>query len=346
MQQKYGLHVENGRLLLGGKPFHGIGINYVDAFMRQLDSPGDPTTEKAFEYLVEHAIPFIRTVASGWGGPGMKLYQSDRTEYFRRMDLTVALAEKHHIGIICSMFFPRWPKDLSGERNLDAWADPTSKTHALMATYIDEVITRYRGSPAIWGWEWGNELVLDCHLPNAAVLKILPEDHYSYAAMHKVYAEFARKVRQFDSYRIVESGDTIPRPSGWHQKQNNNWDKDTPEQLTELLMESSTDRLDLLSIHAYGDEMKQDRLPIAAAAARKLRMPLFVGEFGVPGPSTPASKREFKQQLAMLEDQKVVLAALWEFDVQPTPRPEWLISPANDRNYMLLAIEKVNRRSN
>ena len=63
----------------------------------------------------------------------------------------------------------------------------------------------------------------------------------------------------------------------------------------------------------------------------------------MPGPRTTATEKEFRQQLEILEKEKVPLAALWEFDVRPIARPEWLVSPGNDKFYMLLAIEALNR---
>jgi len=64
---RHGLHVEKGILLRDGKPFRGIGVNYVDAFMNSLGNPANPTTEQAFKYLSEHAIP-IPTQGCGCRG--------------------------------------------------------------------------------------------------------------------------------------------------------------------------------------------------------------------------------------------------------------------------------------
>jgi hypothetical protein len=36
------------------------------------------------------------------------------------------------------------------------------------------------------------------------------------------------------------------------------------------------------------------------------------------------------------------MAALWEFDVHPIPRPDWLVSPTNDKFYMIEAIEAIH----
>ena len=237
--------------------------------------------------------------------------------------------------------------------------------------YVEEVVTRYRSSPAIWGWEWGNELVLMCHLPNAKEFKIKPEDHYTFETMRKVYEAFAREVRKhdpwriissgdtslpengwhrwkesswkYDSWRIIGSGDTSLRECGWHLWKENSWTRDTPEQFVELLSNNAPDPLSVLSIHAYLDDFKPERMNVAMDVARKMNKPLFVGEFGVKGPRTEASEKEFRQQLAILKQQQVVIAALWEFDVKPIPRPEWLVSPTNDKTYMLEAIEAINR---
>ena len=320
--ERPGLQQEGTAILKGGKPWRGIGVNYVDAFMNSIGDPTSPDTEQAFKYLSEHAIPFVRTPASGWGGNGMALYQKDKEEYFRRLDITVALAEKYRVGLICSLFWSQWVKDLTGESDLAAWATPDTKTHRMMETYVREVVTRYRSSPAIWGWEWGNELVLMCHLPNAKEFGIKPGDHYTFETMRNVYEAFAREVRKYDSWRIISSGDTSLRECGWHLWKDKGWTRDTPEQFAEILSGNTPDPLSVLSIHAYLDDFKPERMNVATDVARKMNKPLFVGEFGAKGPRTEASEKEFRQQLAILKQQQVVIAALWEFDVKPIPRPE------------------------
>jgi len=340
---RQGLHREGRDLLLDGKPFRGIGVNYVDAFMNSLNNPNDTTTEQAFQYLSEHAVPFIRTPMSGWGGNGMKLYQMDKAEYFRRMDVTVALAEKYKVGLICSLFWSSWVQELTGETDLAAWATPGSKTHEFMSSYVREVVLRYRSSPAIWGWEWGNELVLMCHLPNAESFKIKPEDHYTFETMRDVYRAFATEVRKYDSWRIISSGDTSLPENGWHRWKANSWKDDTPEQFAEILSRNAPDPLSVLSIHAYEHDFKPQRMNVAVDVARQLNKPLFVGEFGVKGPRTEASEREFRRQLDILKEQQIGFATLWEFDVKPINRMEWLVSPTNDKAYMLEAIEAINR---
>ena len=301
--ERPGLHQQGMEILKGGMPWRGIGVNYVDAFMNSIGNPANLDTEQAFKYLSEHAIPFARAPISGWGGNGMALYQKDREEYFRRLDITVTLAEKYHVGLICSLFWSQWVKDLTGDSDLAAWASPDTKTHQMMVSYVREVVTRYRSSPAIWGWEWGNELVLMCHLPNAKEFGIKPGDHYTFETMRMVYEAFAREVRKYDSWRIIGSGDTSLRECGWHLWKENSWTRDTPEQFVELLSNNAPDPLSVLSIHAYLDDFKPERMNVAMDVARKMNKPLFVGEFGVKGPRTEASEKEFRQQLAILKQQ-------------------------------------------
>jgi hypothetical protein len=181
-----------------------------------------------------------------------------------------------------------------------------------------------------------------CHLPNAAAFGIKPEDHFTFDVMRKVYSAFAREVRRYDTYRVIDSGDTSARECSWHNWKDGSWTTDTPEQFAEVLSGNGAAPVDLLSIHAYGDDFKPNWLPVAGAVAHKLNKPLFVGEFGVKGPHTEASEKEFRQQLAVLQQEQVPLAALWEFDVHPIPRPDWLVSPTNDKFYMIEAIEAIN----
>ena len=340
-----GLHVSKGGVLeKDGKPFQAIGVNFVSAFLWLLKNPEDPSVEKAFRVLSEHKIPFIRFVGSGWTAGDMKLYVTDREEYFRRLGLTVALAEKYKIGLIFSMFWPGWVQDLTGETELTAWYNPSSKTNQMMAEYVREVITRFGKSPAVWGWEWGNELNLACDLPNAAEFGHKPKDEFTHATMRKVHVAFANEVRKYDPWRIVLTGNTIPRPSAWNQIHGGSWTADTPYQRSVVMKEDNPAAISVVNAHAYGPDFSIQHLGVAVSVARALKKPLFVEEFGVQGPKTAAQVKEFHNQIAFIEKSKIALAALWEFDVQPIPRPEWLISPDNDRFYMLLAIEESNRK--
>ena len=63
--------------------------------------------------------------------------------------------------------------DLVGEPR-NQWGNPESKTRQFMRTYIREVVSRYVNSPAIWGWEFGNEYNLSLDTPDR--WRTLPPD--------------------------------------------------------------------------------------------------------------------------------------------------------------------------
>ncbi len=198
-QPPLGLSSRDGMLLKDGVPYRGIGVNYFDAFARTLREPNDTSYDEGFRVLAQHGIPFARFMCTGYWPAEMKLYRQDKARYFKLLDGVVRSAEKHRVGLIPSLFWymPMVP-DLVGEP-CDQWSNPQSKTHEFMRTYVREVVTRYRNSPAIWGWEFGNEYNLDADLhgfpgirqgsprglPRLAIMMSKDEDRHTY--LHGVF---------------------------------------------------------------------------------------------------------------------------------------------------------------
>ena len=164
-----GLSVKNGRFLLHGKPYRGVGANYFDLFLRILRNPADHSSLEGLGTLAKAGVPFVR-----FGGPYFtkewQKYLSDKEGYFAVMDQVVKSAESNGIGLIPSLFWRPDLPELVGEHG-NAWSDPKSRTMALMRAYVTEMVTRYGNSPAIWAWEMGNEWSLKADLPNAAQLR-------------------------------------------------------------------------------------------------------------------------------------------------------------------------------
>ena len=347
-----GLTVDaNGILLRNGFPYRGFGVNYFDAFFRTLSDPENTSYKAGFEELSGYGIPFARVMFTGFWPSDMKLYMENKEEYFQRMDGVVKSAEKNGIGLIPSLFwYDGCVPDLTGEPR-DQWGNPESKTHAFMRNYIREVVTRYIDSPAIWGWEMGNEYNLAADLPNAAEHrpKIVPHlgtltsrsrrDDLTHDMLHTAFTEFAKETRKYDSYRIISTGNSIPRASAWHQREENTWTKDSPEQVFEILAGQNPDPVDVISIHTYQDV--QNRIPQMMAMSRKLKKPLFIGEFGVPGAEAEAEKI-FTDMLAMIEKELVPLAALWVYDFGR--QTDYSVTGSNARSYQLKAIAEANKR--
>jgi hypothetical protein len=221
-----------------------------------------------------------------------------------------------------------------------------------MRAYVKDLVTRCRRSPAIWGWEFGNEFNLGADLPNAAqhrpaIVSRLgtparrsEEDEWSYETIRTAFTAFAREVRRYDPDRVISTGDGFPRPSAWHNWKEKSWTNDTPEQFAAMLTSDNPDPVSLISVHAYGDCSRE--IHAAAAAAARAKKPLFVGEFGAPGP-VEKSEKEFRALLAAIEEAQVPLAALWVYDFKGQDGT-WNVTATNGRAYQLRAIAEANAR--
>jgi hypothetical protein len=340
----------NATVLKDGKPYRGIGINYFDCFLRTLNDGDDTSYDAGFATLAAKGIPFARFSATGYWPRDMKLYQTDRPGYFRRLDGVVKSAEKHGIGLVPSLFWAfACVPDLVGEP-MDQWGNPQSETHAWMRQYVREIVKRYRDNPTIWAWEFGNEYSLSASLPNAkdcrAPIQVslgTPEtrsdrDDLTFAVVRVAFAEFAKAVREHDTNRLVLTGDSFPRLSAWHQEHENSWTHDTPEQFAETLALANPDPVSAISLHAYEDDNR--RFTAAMEVSRKLDKPIFIGEFGAPG-ETPEQTGKCRRLLQAIVDHDIPLAALWVFDL--TSQKEWNITADNARAWQLDLISETNK---
>ena len=346
-----GLTQRDGVVFKDGQSYRGVGINYFDCFLRTLNDGNDTSYDVGFATLAAKGIPFACFCATGFWPRDMKLYQTDRTEYFRRLDGVVKSAEKHGIGLVPSLFWLHaCVPDLVGEP-MDQWANPQSKTQAWMREYVREVVTRYRDNPAIWAWELGNEYSLSASLPNAKEHRPTahaslgtPEtrserDDLSFAMVRVAFAEFGKAVREHDPARLILTGDSFPRPSAWHQEHENKWTNDTPEQFAEMLTLANPDPITAISLHAYEDD--DQRFAAAMDVSRKLNKPIFVGEFGAPG-ETPEDAAKCRRLLKAIVDHHIPLAALWVFDLKS--QKDFSVTADNSRSWQLEAIAEVNSR--
>ena len=50
---------------------------------------------------------------------------------------------------------------------------------------------------------------------------------------------------------MISTGNSIPRPSAWHQMHEGTWTKDSPEQFAEMLARDNPDPVDTISVHVY-----------------------------------------------------------------------------------------------
>jgi endo-1,4-beta-mannosidase len=368
--------VKDGQFFKGEQPFTGYGINMFTALVRKTGHEGRPpklkdsSTRKGLETLAAHHIPFMRFSASGFYPVDWKLYQKDKSAYFQAFDELVKNAEDTGIGLIPVLFWTFFTvPDLVAEP-INQWGNNDSATHEWMRRYTLEVVRRYKNSPAIWAWEFGNEYLHEADLPSLEQGRgwiVDPKlglgtpnqrsikDKVYRTDIWKAYSAFASVVRSIDTQRPILSGDTSPRMSAYHNHTEKSWGKDTPEQWQEIFLKDNA-AMDALNVHIYHYELAQQDvgipgLNLEAMVGQLLSMskecgkPLYIGEFGVDsskGKSLAQEKAQFENMLKVLVQQHAPLAALWNFDFDHEDQVQYNVTSSNHRAYMLKALQDAN----
>ena len=279
-----------------------FGVNYYDAFLRYLLKSTDTSFIQGFGFLSAHHVPVARVLAAGFWPKDWALYFTDKTEYYRRMDLFVQQAEQNGVGLILDLF---WTATTVGELVDDAVAagyltpgadfvpaDPLnldylghstyaeyrkalgrsdSGSNALIAYYTREVVRRYAYSPAVWGWEFGNECNLAVDLPNISTQRPtrspslgqnLPAEGSGVAAWSGkdditredilvAKQAFATTVRSIDTWRFIMSGDSMPRQSAYSNWKSHTWTVNSRADLSKVIPVDNPAPMDTVTVHHY-----------------------------------------------------------------------------------------------
>ncbi len=286
---------------------HAFGVNYYDAFYRYLKDVNDTSFIAGFEYLRDHNIPVARVLAAGFWPKDWNLYFTDREEYFQRLDYFVAQAEQYGIGLILDFF---WSVYTPGEIVEGAVAagilvpgvdfnpvDPLntndfgvstyaeykrglgrvdSGSNAFITHYTRELVERYGRSPAIWGWEFGNEYSNVVDHPNLVASRSRPgapntqgmmlpntstnfvelpawtgPDDLVRADVLVAKTNFAHTVRSIDTWRFIMGGDSKPRSSAYHNMTEHSWTRDSRAQMAQVLPMDNPVPMDTVNVHIY-----------------------------------------------------------------------------------------------
>ena len=359
-----GLSVRDGKLMLHGKPYRGIGVNYFSLASRLLANPNDTSSLSNLTLLAKARIPFVRFMCGGFWPAEQRLYLTNRELFFERLDRVVQSAEQNQVGLVPSLFWNlATVPDLVGEP-IQELGNTNSRSLSLIRRFTADVVGRYSKSPAIWAWEFGNEGALSADLPNAAQQRppVVPElgtpsrrtekDELTSGELHLALVEFARTIRQFDAHRLIVSGNALPRASAWHNTHERSWKPDTLEQFREILRRDNPDPMDGISVHIYpasefvaGATNISQAVRLVTNEARALGKPLFIGEFGVNRQAGPieTQKQVFAEMLAAIEESDVPLAAAWVFDFSGQDT-DWNITFDNDRASLLQMLSAANQR--
>ncbi len=286
-------------------PLRAFGVNYYDAFLRYLSNSNDTSFIQGFDFLNAHHIPVVRVLAAGFWPKDWGLYFANKTEYYRRLDTLVEQAEQHNVGLILDLF---WTATTVGELvddavsagylmpgtdfvpsaplNVDYLGQPTyaeyrrglgrsdSGSNALISYYTREVVSRYARSPAVWGWEFGNEYNLAVDLPNIATQRPtrspalgqnLPAEGSGVAAwsgqeditrddVRVAKQIFAATVRSIDAWRLIMSGDSTPRQSAYSNWKAHTWTVNSRADLAKVIPMDNPAPMDTVTLHHYPEK--------------------------------------------------------------------------------------------
>jgi len=356
-----GLYLDNGTLMRGGEPYRGMGMNYAQCFWQLLKNPENRDFIEGFRILREdYDIPFIRFAASPYHPGDWKLYAENPEEYFRRMDLIVGEAEKRGLGLIPSLFW--WLPAVGDwcEEPLGEMGNPQSRTRTFYRTYAAEFVDRYKNSPAIWGWEIGNEFLLGADLPK---LNHLPRpkagskqprtaaDKFTRPMILDLYQELHQSIREIDPHRIIVTGDAMLRNAAWHNHHRDEWGLDTREQSLEMFTADTPKNFSVASIHLYPEEdgkyFKDEEVSLeelvqaVVQEARRHGRVVWCGEFGAAA-SGEAEREMVERMFQVLKETGVELSALWNFVPSGEFQPRADIKPDNERAWMLSEVGRFN----
>jgi hypothetical protein len=368
------LKVEDGVLTRDGRPYAAIGINYYDAFMCVLEERAGAVEDyrRGFAHLAEARIPFARFAACGFRPVNWKAWLERPEPYFAELDAIVAEAEKHGIGLIPSLFWSYFAlPDALGEP-ASAWGDPKSRTRAEMRRYTREILARYKDSPAIWAWEFGNEFLNEADLPGpvqedkwivdgwGTPEKRAEADRLTSAALKSAYKEFAELVRSLDPVRPIMTGDAAPRVSAWNLARGKGWVRDNRDQWIEALISANPPPVDTTSLHlyhprkegkgysGYGVEGQSlaDNLRTAMEAATQSRRPLWLGEFGPGGGENDEGERrkQVSEFLECIVELRIPLSAYWVYQTPNHELSVWSAGPEGPNSFVFPMIAEANRR--
>ncbi|MCL2815719.1 MAG: cellulase family glycosylhydrolase [Oscillospiraceae bacterium] len=350
-----GLYVEHGALMREGKEYFGIGVNFFGAFINYFCG-GINEFDDMFAMLAGYGIEYCRMNIGLFWPVNYEQWDKNKIEYYDKLDEVVQSAEKNNIGIICSFFWnPQGISDYFDEPQ-NAWGDENSQTRAYMAEYIEIIVSRYAESPAIWGYEFGNELNLGLDLPNAAELRnstIHTElgtraardenDDLTTEIAEPLLRAFAELVKKYDRHgRIITSGNAEPRPSQFNQHKSRSWKTDKREEMAQTIKWHNPAPMDCVSVHIYdllNRFLKKDENSYAniikayQEEAQAQGKALFIGEFF-------GNDTRCEDIIDAIVETRVPISAVWAVG-----SVEHTISNDAERQKTVLAyIERANKK--
>jgi len=360
------LTVTNGKFTKDGAPFNGVGVNYFNAFTRYALNGNDTSWKAGLATLNRYQIPFIRINTFGfWSTDIQNQYLNNKTQFYERLDKFMDEAATQNVGVIMSLFFNFTALPELNKENYPAWGDENSATRKMMREMTAEIVARYKGHPALWGWEFNNETNQFMDLPDSVNnSQWLPPrndkvprtraDNYTVKTILSAMTDFADTIRSIDANTPIFSGNNTSRFDSYHLWKLNSWDADTPEQYGLIISRDNAGKVNTLTIHLYpetegtlfGKQPNTYADILAAVMARSAidGRPFFLGEFGTNNATlgNDGAKQKFIQITDAILQNRVPLSAAWAFDLfQQTST--FNITEINSRSYQLDILKSMNK---
>ncbi|MBE6871740.1 MAG: glycoside hydrolase family 5 protein, partial [Ruminococcaceae bacterium] len=270
---KYGLTVsDDGTILLAGKPFYAFGENNYGTYARWVEDYNKDWFRESIPLFKEYNIPFIRCSFSGYAPSYYQDFDKNPDKYLEMMDEVIKCAEENQLGLIVSLMWNQIALPSAFGEKMSAMGDPNSKTVAFAKEYVATIVERYKDSPAIWGWEIGNEYNLSADLcdPNLkewapqhyVVGEVTGHDYVTSAEVTFFYEEVAKVIREIDDYRLISNGNGEMRSfayasyvsSTYFMNEENHtwsvsWSQNSRDEFYEMCDYFTPDPIDTLSFH-------------------------------------------------------------------------------------------------
>lgn len=309
------LHIAHCRIVDDRGPIKAMGVNYVNGFWAFAKDGKREAYLPYLDALAEAKIPFIRMAFGPWAAyrsdkppaPQIADFVEHQDRYFERLDTFLADLKARHIGVVLDMFWNIDPYTLYFGEPVSALSDPNSRTSAFVRGVMAALARKHGGDPNIWMIEFLNEGNLGIDFPRA---------RRSRADLVSVLEQLAKFLRSTGDRHLIDSGNSLPRPSAQHLSLHQGWKPDTREEFLRALDAETPADVNVASIHVYPEKEATrpwdnddvlNALPIIVAHSLKTCQPVIVGEFGSRNPAFEDSQiRHFLQS-------GVQVAAVWGF---------------------------------
>ena len=294
--------VEGSSLYLNGQPWQFTGINAPEAATDYAVNGGCGAAFNLLPFF--NSLPPNSVVRVGFGqdatideGPGFKPSVVNRD--WQALDRVVAAADESttHVRLIAGLGGQSGICD-GGVFKTDQWyksgylrpyTGPDGYARSSYWTYLQEVVSRYAGNPAVLMWEpMGEPEAANCApgFSGGACYshKSCPAD--ATATLVNWFDRVGAEIQTLDPGTLVETGDLSDEQCGWTGG-------------GELRIDEATG-VDVASFHDYGSPAVAMPAPLALAIAdaNSAGKPLVVGEVGITaGNGCPTSLAQRAQQM-------------------------------------------------